>query len=281
LSTAPGKESDSRFTDQQLSGIVVCPACRAALPLVTERSAECEACGESYRWIPGTWDLVPSFYSTSSPLWSAWERVQGNGLVSYTEAPTANLAVGEREDCAQFSQFCRFDGLVLDVGCGLQEWPAYFRFRSERTRFVGVDALIQRSSARYTQLRALAEYLPFRAGAFDQVVFATSLDHFVDPTRALVDARRVCRADGEILLWVGEKRPGAPRPPTSPEWYLRLVKPEEAEDVFHLKRLAAADAKLMCERAGLKLAEERTLKVDEFRSNHFLRLKIGDDRAVA
>jgi hypothetical protein len=161
----------------------------------------------------------------------------------------------------------------------LQEWPAYFRFRSERTRFVGVDALIQRSSPRYTQLRALAEYLPFRAGAFDQVVFATSLDHFGRSDRRPRRRAPGVPRGGEILVWVGEKKPGAPRRRPPPSGTARLVKPEQADDVFHLKRLAAADAKRMCERAGLRLAEELTLKVDEFRSNHFFRLRIGDDRA--
>jgi SAM-dependent methyltransferase len=254
---------------------IACPACRGILNLRGPREAACEQCAERYRWLGHTWDLVPLPCRQSSQLWTVWDQLQANGLVSYREEPEHNLAVGERQDCREFSDFCRFDGCALDVGCGPQPWPAYFRGYTARTRFVGVDPLIERPSARYLQLRAVAEYLPFRSRVFDHVVFATSLDHFVDPVRALRESCRVCRSDGQIDLWIGEKHPDTPPRTESPEWYRRLERPHGAQDVFHLKRVDLADVEQLVEKVGLRTRDHEVARVDEYRANHFFRLVPG------
>jgi SAM-dependent methyltransferase len=251
---------------------LACPSCKESLSLIAAADSHCDGCGQRFAWIGRTWNLVLSAPLNSSPRWSAWHRLQANGLVSYREDPEHNLAVGDREDCRQFSEFCRFHGRVLDVGCGPQPWPAYFRGHSKGTRFVGVDPLIKTPSPHYLQLRALAEYLPFRPETFDQVVLATSLDHFVDPVQALREVRRVCRKDGVIALWLGEKQPGAPRPSVSPEWYIRLERPPDAEDVFHLKRLDVTDVERFVAEADLRTLAHERRPLDTYRVNHFYRL---------
>ena len=151
----------------------------------------------------------------SSELWETWEAIQANGLVGYAEDPEHNIAVGEREDATEFARFCRLEGTVLDVGCGPQRWPSYFRDFAPATRFVGVDPLVS-GDADYLTLRALAEHLPFADRSFDRVLFATTLDHFVAPERALEEAARVLEPAGIIAAWVGHKLPDAPRPVHSP-----------------------------------------------------------------
>ena len=258
---------------EDVADLFACPLCAGRLPLVMSQGASCTRCNQDFRWLGRTWDLVPPQCRESSQLWSVWDQLQANGLVSYREDPEHNLAVGDRADCRAFGEFCAFDGLVLDVGCGPQSWPAYFSSYTATTRFVGVDPLVEQSSPRYLQLRAVAEHLPFRTGAFDHVIFATSLDHFVDPIRALVEARRTCRPGGEISLWIGEKRPGAPAVRgESPEWYRQLRRPEGSEDVFHVKRLGLADVMRFVEKAELSTRDHEVRRVDEFRTNHFFRL---------
>jgi len=258
---------------EEFADAIACPECNGQLSLTNSQSAVCEQCKESYRWIGQTWELVPSRCRESSPLWATWDQLQANGLVSYREDPEHNLAISERPDNLDFSDFCSFDGRVLDVGCGPQSWPTYFRTHTTHTRFVGVDPLIETSSGQYLQLRALAEHLPFRSGVFDHVVFATSLDHFVDPVRALREAGRTCRADGEIDVWIGEKRAGAPPPTESPEWYRRLERPVGSEDLFHIKRLDMEDLTGFVGEAGLRALDYEVRRVDEYRTNHFFRLK--------
>ena len=263
-----------RLSLQDLNAITACPLCKVPMSVSEGQDATCHGCGETYRWCAGTWDLIPSSIRRTSILWTSWDQLQANGAVSYEQDPERNLAVGDREDCALFSRFCGFDGLVLDVGCGPQACPAYFRFRSDRTRFVGIDPLIRASGSQYLQIRALSEFLPFRDHTFDHVVFATSLDHFIEPVTALREARRVCRTCGEIDIWNGEKREGAPPTVAGHEWYERLEKPLSAEDVFHLRRLRSTDVNVIFAEAGLGLAEEQVRRVDEYRTNFFYRLRV-------
>ncbi|HEX8746005.1 MAG TPA: class I SAM-dependent methyltransferase [Pyrinomonadaceae bacterium] len=259
---------------ERINKIIACPNCKAHLSLVESQDSVCGSCRQSYGWLTHTWNLIPSSWNESSDLWSAWEQLQENGVVSYKEDPEHNLNVGKRQVSIDFSRFCKFDGLVLDVGCGPQAWPSHFETYTEETRFVGVDPLVGDSPSDYTQFRALAEYLPFHDAVFDHVIFATSLDHFIDPVPALVEARRVCRPEGSIDIWVGEKSPDAPKPAVSPDWYNRLKKPEGAEDVFHFKRLSAADTDELINRAGLHVVKKEVHEVDQYRSNHFFKLQV-------
>jgi len=182
--------------------------------------------------------------------------------------------VGKRQDCLDFSRFCSFDGLVLDVGCGPQARPTYFTFHSDGTRFFGIDPLLGDCPGDYPQFRALGEFLPFRDRVFDHVVFATSLDHFIDPGRALREAERVCKLAGEIDIWIGETKPDVPRPSVSPEWYVKLKKPSPAQDVFHLKRLGPSDLAAVLKDAGFYISAHEGHRVDDYRTNHFYRLAV-------
>lgn len=268
-------QDSAKLTFDELDAIVVCPHCRAPLPLAEGRDAACRACGAQYAHIAGTWDLSDVAARDSDPKWQAWDVVQDNGLVAYTEEPIRNLSVGDREDAKEFGTFCRFEGVTLDVGCGLQDWPAYFYAFDAHARFVGIDPLIARAGPRYWQFRALAEHLPFGDGAFDRVLFATSLDHFVRPVDALREAGRVCARGGHVVLWVAEKRADAPKPATSPEWYRQLTKPDGADDVFHIERLNIDKVGRFIEEANLRLVERQDKIIDAYRSSHFLRLSPG------
>jgi SAM-dependent methyltransferase len=252
---------------------IVCPKCKASLKIILNNNIICDGCGEEYPWNGESWDLIPSSWANSSDLWSAWEEVQRNGMVSYTNDPQHNLGVGERTDYLNFGKFCNFDGLVLDVGCGPQPWPAHFKFHSNQTVFIGIDPLVGLSKADYIKFRALAEYLPFKNNVFDHVVFATSLDHFVDPLPPLKEAVRVCKVTGEIDIWIGEKCSDAPKPDFSPEWYNKLKKPDNAEDVFHLRRLDNSRILFFIQELGLNIVYNESHIVDQYRKNYFYKLK--------
>jgi hypothetical protein len=253
--------------------LLACPLCRTAIQAEIGQPATCRSCQAVYPALGATWDLIPYAVVSLNPVWGPWLQTQDNGSAGYTGDPTANLSLGDREDCLAFSRFCAFDGSVLDVGCGPQHWPSYFNVRSPRASFVGVDPLIGDTSPDYPQVRALGEYLPFTDSVFRHVVFATSADHLIQPAVALSEAARVLVHGGEIDMWVGEKDPGTPPPSTSPEWYTRLRKPEGAEDFFHLKRLTRDDVQRLADAANLTIVEEQVLRVNEYRRNCFIRLR--------
>jgi SAM-dependent methyltransferase len=258
-----------------LGEIMACSVCGTDLAIAdSDTQAGCVSCGATFAKGKYIWNLIPTNIDWSSPLWQTWRQLQENGVASYRADPEHNLAVVARDDIQQFARFCDYHGLVLDVGCGPQPWPAYFE-RGADAVYVGVDPLIDDAPGEYLRIKALGEFLPFRAEVFDHVLFSTTLDHFIDPVTALKVAARVCKPNGEIDIWLGEKHPDAPRPPASPEWYRRLTKPRLAEDLFHVKRLSRAEFARTARTAGLTIAQAETHAVDEYRANHFYRLRTG------
>ncbi len=255
-----------------LNDVVACPLTKQPIRLSLNQDVSLPEDGRTYVWRNENWELIPEI-EDNNPLWKAWEQLQENGMISYQSDPGNNLAVGKRQDCEKYGQFCQYQGLVLDIGCGPQTWPAYFpQTPSPEQVFIGVDPLIKKSSEQYWQLRALAEYLPLRGNTMDRVLFSTSLDHMVDPVGCLKEAKRVCKPTGTVCVWIGEKKPNTPKPQTSPQWYQDLKKPDGAEDVFHIKRFTAAEIETFFEAAGLSILESEIHPIDEFRTNHFYRL---------
>lgn len=93
---------------------------------------------------------------------------------------------------------------VLDLGCGTgRNLPA---LRSRATAVVGVDPCgdaLKRARRRAPGawlVRARAEALPFRDGAFDVVTSGLVLCSVDDPARALLEVQRVMAPDGTLRL---------------------------------------------------------------------------------
>jgi SAM-dependent methyltransferase len=260
-----------------LAKIIACPVCSADLPINdADNRVMCHGCKSTFIKGRYVWNFIPKVIDWSSPMWQTWQQVQANGMVGYQCDPEHNLAVGTREDSQRFALFCNCRGLVLDVGCGPQSWPSYFK-RAAGTTYVGVDPLIEDIPGEFIRLKALAEFLPFRNNVFDHILFGTSLDHFVDPAAALKTAAQVCKPAGEIDIWVGEKVASAPKPSVSPEWYRQLQKPNLAEDLFHIKRWSGKALTDLAIAAGLTLVQTEVHTLDKYRTNYFYRLRLASE----
>lgn len=94
---------------------------------------------------------------------------------------------------------------MLDIGCGplgSLEWAA------DAAERVGVDPLADRYLAlnrgvhKMHYMNAGAEKLPFASEHFDVVSLFNALDHVVDPTDAIVEAERVLKPGGDLLVIV-------------------------------------------------------------------------------
>jgi SAM-dependent methyltransferase len=145
---------------------------------------------------------VPAPAELPESKWSTWQTLQQNGLVSYTAAPEFNLSVGVRQDAQAFKDFCRMSGLILDVGCGPQTRASYQPAAGESGEVAGIDPLIGQQPREFAFVQGIGEYLPFRSATFDHVLYATSLDHVVDPKRSLAEATRCLKPGGSINLWL-------------------------------------------------------------------------------
>lgn len=95
---------------------------------------------------------------------------------------------------------------LLDVACG----GGYLLMEAERAGLVahGIDiaqAAIERArtfAPRATLTRGDAEALPYDDASFDVVTCLGSLEHFLDPSKALEEMRRVLAPDGRAVLVV-------------------------------------------------------------------------------
>jgi SAM-dependent methyltransferase len=250
---------------------LVCPVTREKLTM--QNGKLCSSFGE-YTNNGFFWNFIPGkFAELDNSLWKIWNQLQENGVSSYNNSPTNNLGVGPRKDFLQFAEFCDFNGLVLDVGVGPQKAPTHIEFNKKaNVTFVGIDPLKGHQPRDFAFLQGLGEYLPFKDELFDQVLFVTSLDHFIDPVIALKEAKRVVKKDGSICIWLGEKDKNAPKPATSPEWYKTLRIPEGAEDPFHYRRFSLAQFRSFVDDIKLSVKDEEIVVVDQWRKNCFYRL---------
>ncbi len=210
-------------------------------------SFDCFASDPEY----GFWDFTPTkLEELRSPEWKHGSSSRLNGMVSYQQDPEHNLGVGERNDFQQFADFCRFRGAILDIGVGPQRIPSHFECAARSdVFFAGIDPLRGDQPREFAFVQGLGEYLPFREGFFDQVLFVTSLDHFIDPRRPLSEARRVVKPEGDVCIWIGEKDKGAPKPVKTHEWYEKLNVPVGAEDRFHYRRFGKARTRGLANRS--------------------------------
>lgn len=116
------------------------------------------------------------------------------------------------------------DVLELGVGSGLN---LAFYDRAQVTKVTAIDpsqALLDRASPRAAEaavpvelVRSRAEDLPFPDRRFDSVVVTYALCSVHDPSRALAEARRVLRPDGE-LVFVEHGRAADPGPQRWQRW---------------------------------------------------------------
>ena len=253
---------------------LACPVTKA--PLILAKGALVSPTGATYvRGSGGDfWDFLPRHQEMDRPEWKAWNVLQANGVVSYQADPEHNLGVGERSDFRQFAEFCDFHGNVLDIGVGPQRCPTHIQHCS-RTEvfFVGLDPLVGDQPRCFAFVRGLGEYLPFRRSVFDQVLFVTSLDHFIDPRPPLREAARALREDGDICVWIGEKDRNAPRPKKTNPWYETLKVPPGAEDRFHFKRFTTEEFEGYLSELRFVIVGRRVLEIDQWRRNLFYRIR--------
>jgi len=186
-----------------LVDLLVCPICHGTLDL--SGRPRCTNCSTSYARRGSFLDMTPNPppHEDVASRWQLWEQLQANGAKSYATAPALNLAVGDRPDATEFGQFCDLRGKVLDIGCGPQAFPSYGG-RGAADILVGIDPLVGDTEREFEFVGGIGEYLPFRDGTFDRVLFGTSLDHVLSPVRALHEARRVLTPTGFVCIWYGE-----------------------------------------------------------------------------
>jgi ubiquinone/menaquinone biosynthesis C-methylase UbiE len=97
-------------------------------------------------------------------------------------------------------------GRILDVGCGTGMMLAAAAARGVATTGLDIsDVAVAQARVRAPGAEfhvGVAESLPFADGEFDVVSCVGSLEHVMDPARAVREMRRVCRPGGRLLIIV-------------------------------------------------------------------------------
>lgn len=217
------------------------------------------------------WKFMPKKNSDlKKNKWVIWKRLQMNGVSSYVREPQKNLGVGNRKDYIEFAEFMHLKGFVLDVGVGPQSQPTHLFYQKKKDFFfIGIDPLLGEQPRKYAFVQGLGEFLPFRSALFDHIVFATSLDHFIKPKKALFEASRVLKNSGSIYIWLGIKDKKAPLQIKSPAWYKKLIKPQGAEDVFHYKRYHINGFIKDVDKTSFRIIRRKKIEIDQWRTNYF------------
>jgi SAM-dependent methyltransferase len=245
-----------------LATILACPICHG--PLAGTR---CPGCRRNYPSERGVVDFTPRPPPDKRVRagWQLWAKLEANGAKAYELDPLSSLSVGERNDVRAFADFCQFEGLVLDVGCGPQELPTYAA--GLEGRLVGIDPLRGAHPRAFEFVQGIAEYLPFRDGVFKRILFATSIDHLLEPELALAEARRVAAPGGSICIWLGELPPVSlreriKRRPTEPVMEIQTPRttmmfevPAGAVDAFHVTHPRSREVKRWLSKAGLSVSQ--------------------------
>jgi ubiquinone/menaquinone biosynthesis C-methylase UbiE len=140
-------------------------------------------------------------------------KLWGEGQVFYEgwERQTVEDYQKEIEGVAPVYQHIKMSGRVLDVGGGA---GSVRHFLPVNTQFVSVDPFIDCQysipeakkqvypclSQPLNFIAACAEFLPFQASGFDWVHMRSMLDHVHSPDLALLEAARVLRPNGRIVI---------------------------------------------------------------------------------
>ncbi len=252
--------------------LIACPLCYSSLE-PTDTGLCCSACNHDFAGYHSVnFTPIPPPDAEVQAKWPLWEKLQANFLAAATAMPEHSLSVTIRPDVEAFAQFCDFAGTVLDVGCGTQSLPTYADVGS--CRFIGIDPLPGATERSFEFVQGLGEFLPFRASCFDQVLFATSLDHMLVPRRALSEARRVLRPSGAVNIWFGEIDRSADGPllaraqrraamivhrvrigkSEEPDYIAALDQPDGAVDKFHVEHPGAQEIERWFVEVNLKLS---------------------------
>ncbi len=131
-------------------------------------------------------------------------------------------------------------GTLLDVGCGTKPFATVLARKVERywgadlpdSRFIADG----RTRGRHPDVYARGEALPFRDGSLDTVLGLSMLTYLSEPARFLVEARRVLRPGGVLVLEFTQMAPLH----------------DEPHDYFRFTRFGA---RWLLERAGFEPVE--------------------------
>ena len=205
-----------------LEGILACPLCGGGIAASAAEVMQCTDCLAIWQQsLPDVLDLMPPDFEPDDR--TKWRDRQSLMLQWYRTALDDDSArsglVRDYELLAPL--LASLSGRVLDLGGGLgmaqQFLPRACEYAVLDPSANWLDlptselhAALPALSTKPAFIRGVGERLPFRCGSFDHVLALWVLNHVSRPDRVLVEAHRVLKPGGRLLL-VLEDMPPAER----------------------------------------------------------------------
>ena len=92
------------------------------------------------------------------------------------------------------------NGILVDIGC--DDPSLSINYFPSNCQYIGLDPILNTSKESDFSVVGLAEELPFRSESCDMVAFNGSLDHVLDFNSALLEAFRVLKKGGELVIQI-------------------------------------------------------------------------------
>ena len=194
--------------------------------------------------------MVPNMNRSGIPpkLVKAWTALQDKELEDYAKTSIGVFSVDGNEIAIRMAKMMKNAGMrgrCLDIGCGVLPTPAYMSGQDD-VRFIGVDPFLGNNDRDFPFVQAIGEFLPFKDHVFDGAMFASTIDHHMDPRQALREALRVLKREGRLYIWYTNKKMSMA--------YLRWkmsAKPKQF-DAHHQWAFTDKSMRVMVEECGFK-----------------------------
>lgn len=164
-------------------------------------------------------DICEDIPSTpdSSFIFFMWDRLVGRSASAGRAGRVLDVACGDARDILSLNR-SGWEGWGLD--------PSPLQLRDARKA-------AEEAGQRIHLVQGVAEWLPFKQGAFDSLICKSALDHFVDRDRAMRGFARVLRSKGRAVVSVNNYRSLGTRSSRVLYRVLRVVWPPARKKHFH------------------------------------------------
>lgn len=188
----------------------ICINCKKNLELKFSGNEQCKNCGELFETSKNYLKTFPDrlLFKDHKKHYLKNKVLNNNAILSYQFLPEGSISLEGRKDVKRFSLYLKENLVgenILDIGCGIMSKPGYLSFDGINDYHVtGIDPL-DGESFFGTRIVGCSEYLPLEDNSFDNIVFATSLDHVVSIERTLCESYRVLTKNGIVHLWISDR----------------------------------------------------------------------------